>query len=44
MHRDNRCMYMVSSCTLLNCVTINMIYRPTLLQDILHTVTDLFCF
>ena len=24
----------VSSCTLLNCVTINMIYRPTLLQDI----------
>ena len=24
----------VSSYTLLNCVTINMIYRPTLLQDI----------
>ena len=24
----------VSSCTLLNCVTINMIYRPTLLQEI----------
>ena len=24
----------VSSCTLLNCVTINTIYRPTLLQEI----------
>ena len=24
----------VSSCTLLNCVTINMIYHPTLLQEI----------
>ena len=24
----------VSLCTLLNCVTINMIYRPTLLQEI----------
>ena len=26
--------FSASSCTLLNCVTINMIYRSTLLQDI----------
>ena len=34
----------VSSCTLLNCVTINMIYRPTFVAGNLHTVTDLFVF
>ena len=38
----------VSSCTLFNCVTINMIYRPTLLQDIyilsqICLVSKLYC-
>ena len=33
----------VSSCTLLNCVTINMIYRPTLLQEI-YTLSQICLF
>ena len=33
----------VSSCTVLNCVTINMIYRPTLLQEI-YILSQIFLF
>ena len=34
----------VSSCTLLNCVTINMIYRPNIVAGNLHTVTEFVLF